>query len=69
MDEDAGKAAACRQIEKKFIEEHLIRWVPAFCEMVIQEAELPFYQAVAALTRSFIEFEMEEMNRNGDGVA
>jgi TorA maturation chaperone TorD len=37
--------------------------------MVIQEAELPFYQAVAALTRSFIEFDMEELNRNGDGVA
>ena len=66
---DADKAASCRQVEKKFIEEHLINWIPAFCEMVIQEAELPFYQAVAALTRSFIEFEMEEMNRNGDGVA
>jgi TorA maturation chaperone TorD len=67
-DEDRDKAVACRQVEKKFIEEHLIRWVPAFCEMVIQEAELPFYQAVAALTRSFIEFEMEEMNKNSDGV-
>jgi len=67
--EDPGQAQACRQVEKKFIEEHLIRWVPAFCEMVIQEAESPFYHAVAALTRSFIEFEMEEMNRNGDGVA
>ena len=66
---DADKAASCRQVEKKFIEEHLIRWVPTFCEMVIQEAELPFYQTAAALTRSFIEFEMEEMNRNGDGVA
>lgn len=69
MDEDADKAASCRQVEKKFIKEHLIRWVPAFCEMVIQEAELPFYHAMAALTRSFIELEMEEMNRNGDGVA
>lgn len=69
MDEDRDKAVACRQVEKKFIKEHLIRWVPAFCEMVIQEAELPFYQAMAALTRSFIDLEMEEMNRNGDGVA
>jgi TorA maturation chaperone TorD len=67
--EDPGQAQACRQVEKKFIEEHLIRWVPAFCEMVIQEAESPFYHAMAALTRSFIELEMEEMNRNGDGVA
>jgi TorA maturation chaperone TorD len=66
---DADKATACRQIEKKFVEEHLINWIPAFCEMVIQEAESPFYHAMAALTRSFIEFEMEEMKKNGDGVA
>lgn len=69
MDDDRDKAVACRQVEKKFIEEHLINWIPDFCEMVMQAAELPFYQAVAALTRSFIEFEMEETNRNGDGVA
>jgi TorA maturation chaperone TorD len=67
-DEDADKATACRQVEKKFIEEHLIRWIPNFCDKVIQEAELPFYHAIAALTRSFIEFETEEMNKNSDGV-
>jgi TorA maturation chaperone TorD len=65
---DADKATACRQVEKKFIEEHLTRWIPSFCEQVLQEAELPFYHAMAALTRSFIEFEMEEMNKNSNGV-
>jgi len=68
MDEDADKAAFCRQVEKKFIEEHLVRWIPNFCKKVIQEAELPFYQFLAALTRSFIEFEIQEINRNGDSV-
>jgi len=67
-DADADKATACRQIEKKFIEEHLVHWIPNFCEKVIQEAELPFYRSLGALTRSFIEFEIQEMNRNGDGV-
>jgi TorA maturation chaperone TorD len=67
-DEDTDKAVACRQVEKKFIEEHLIRWIPNFCDKVMREAELPFYRSLASLTRSFIEFEMEEMNRNGDGV-
>ncbi len=67
--EDPGPAQTCRQVEKKFIEEHLICWVPSFCEKVIEETESPFYQAMAALTRSFIDLEMEEMNRNGDGVA
>jgi TorA maturation chaperone TorD len=65
---DADKASGHRQAEKKFVEEHLMRWIPGFCEKVIQEAELPFYRAMAALTRSFIEFEIQEMNRNGDGV-
>jgi len=67
-DEDTDKAVACRQVEKKFIEEHLIRWIPNFCDKVIQEAEMPFYHAIAELTRSFIEFETEEMNKNSDGV-
>jgi TorA maturation chaperone TorD len=66
--EDPSQAQACRQVEKRFIEEHLICWVPSFCEQVLQEAELPFYRAMAALTRSFIEFEMEAISRNGDGV-
>ena len=68
MDEDRDKAVACRQVEKKFIEEHLINWIPNFCEKVVQETELPFYKAMATLTRSFIEFEMEEMKKNGDGI-
>ncbi len=67
--EDPGQAQACRQVEKRFIEEHLICWVPSFCEKVIEETESPFYHAMAALTRSFIELEMEEMNRNGDGIS
>lgn len=60
-DEDKEKALYCRQIEKKFIEEHLICWVPIFCEKVIQQAELPFYREVAGLTRKFIEFERKEL--------
>jgi TorA maturation chaperone TorD len=65
---DADKAGACRKIERKFIEEHLIRWVPAFCEKVMQAAELPFYHAMAELTRTFLEYELKEMKKNGDGV-
>jgi TorA maturation chaperone TorD len=68
MNADADAAVSCRQTEKKFIEGHLVRWIPDFCKNVMQQAELPFYRALAALTRSFIEFEIQEMNRNGDGV-
>ncbi len=68
MESDADGAAACRNVEKKFIEEHLIRWIPNFCEKVIQDAQMPFYRSFAELTINFIEYEMEEMKKNGNGV-
>jgi TorA maturation chaperone TorD len=60
-DEDEDGALECLKTEKKFIEEHLVRWVPAFCDKVIKEAELPFYREMAALTKNFIEFERQEV--------
>jgi TorA maturation chaperone TorD len=60
-DEDEDGALDCLKTEKKFIEEHLVRWVPAFCDKVIKEAELPFYREMAALTKNFIEFERQEV--------
>ncbi len=62
-DSDTDGAAYCRKIEEKFIEEHMVPWVPAFCEKVMQEAELPFYKNLAAITRNFIEFEKDEMKK------
>jgi TorA maturation chaperone TorD len=64
-DSDTDGAASCRNIEKKFIEEHLIPWVPEFCEKIVKEAELPFYKDLAALTRNFIEFERDEIIKIG----
>jgi TorA maturation chaperone TorD len=63
---DADKATSYRQIEKKFVEAHLFQWIPSFCEKVMEHTELSFYRAMAALTRSFIKFEMEELKINGD---
>jgi TorA maturation chaperone TorD len=60
-DEDENAGLHCLKTEKKFIEEHLVPWVPAFCDKVIKEAELSFYREMAALTKSFMEFEKEEV--------
>jgi TorA maturation chaperone TorD len=62
-DEDEDGALDCLKTEKKFLEEHLIRWVPVFCAMIIKEAELPFYREMAALTKRFVEFEKQEIAR------
>lgn len=60
-EEDGKTALDCLKVEKKFIEEHLVRWVPDFCDKVIKEAELSFYREMAALTKNFIEFERQEV--------
>jgi len=59
---DTKTASTCRHLEKIFIEEHLVRWIPTFCDKVIKEAESPFYREMAALTIKFIEFEKEKIN-------
>ena len=61
-EKDSDGAIYCLKIEKKFIEEHLVKWIPAFCDKVISGAELSFYREMAKLTRSFIELEEQEID-------
>lgn len=61
---DDEAALYCLKIEKRFIEDHLVKWIPQFCEKVKQEAELPFYRDMAILTKHFIEFEKEEIHNS-----
>jgi len=63
---DEKAALYCRKIEKKFIEEHLLKWIPQFCDKVTEAAELPFYRDIAVLTKHFIVFEKEETNISGN---
>ncbi|CAB1062658.1 hypothetical protein D1BOALGB6SA_7438 [Olavius sp. associated proteobacterium Delta 1] len=61
--DDDKTALLCLKNEKIFVGEHLIRWIPDFCEKVIEATETPFYREMARLTRSFIEFEKEELSQ------
>ncbi len=58
-DEDSGRR--CLAMEKKFLQDHLLRWVPSFCRKVSAGAEMNFYREMAALTERFMRFENEEM--------
>lgn len=58
-DTDQDKALYCRGIEKKFVREHMSRWIPAFCDKVSGAGDLSFYRAIALLTKRFMDFEME----------
>jgi TorA maturation chaperone TorD len=69
QDDDKETALLCLENEKKFIDEHLFRWIPDFCNKVIQEADLPFYREMAKLTKNFIEFETEEIDKRGENFS
>lgn len=49
------------KIEKKFIDEHLEKWIPEFCQKVIKAAKLDFYRNLAEFTKDFIITEKEEV--------
>lgn len=55
---DEQRAIDCLAVEHRFLEQHLIKWVPQFCEQVITQTELSFYREMAKLTRDFIEADM-----------
>jgi TorA maturation chaperone TorD len=61
-EDDHENADFCLKVEKRFIEEHLGKWVPELCDKVSAEAESPFYREMAKFTKEFIEFDYEKTN-------
>jgi len=57
-------AIRCLEFEKKFIDKHLSQWVPIFCDKVKEVSRTAFYGEIAELTRQFIEFDRELIDRN-----
>jgi anaerobic sulfite reductase subunit A len=44
----------CFREQKKFLEEHLLNWVPAFCADVEKYASTDFYRAAAKITLNYL---------------
>jgi TorA maturation chaperone TorD len=61
-EKDWEGALYCQKMEKKFICDHLIKWIPAFCDKIISQAELSFYGDLADVTKDFITLEVEEID-------
>ena len=59
---DSEGALYCIKMEKKFLDDHIAKWIPLFCDKIIADAELSFYREIAKLTKHFIELEMEEIS-------
>jgi TorA maturation chaperone TorD len=62
-DKDKDGAIYCMKMEKKFLDEHIVRWIPVFCDKIIKEAEISFYREMAKLTKNFIDFDHSELTK------
>ena len=60
---DSENAKYCLTVQKKFTEEHLLKWVPQFCDEVIEKANMPFYREMAKVTRDFLQFDHDIINQ------
>ena len=47
-------------LQKKFLGEHLMNWVPDYCDELSSQAKTVFYREVAEITRDFLIAESEE---------
>ncbi|MFA5352868.1 MAG: molecular chaperone TorD family protein [Thermodesulfovibrionales bacterium] len=48
--------------EERFLVEHLLKWVPEYCDQVRSRAQTGFYRDVADLLKEFILSEYEEIS-------
>jgi TorA maturation chaperone TorD len=46
-------------LQENFLEEHLMNWVPYYCEQVIGRAKTSFYKEIAGIIISFLDNEYE----------
>lgn len=60
---DIKKAREIIEFEKKFITEHLAKWIPVFADKVIDRAQSSFYRGMAELTKEFVLLEAIELQK------
>lgn len=57
------KAWTCKEARRKFLEDHLGTWIPAFSTALFAEAGFPFYRSLAGFLAGFIEHEVRVVKR------
>lgn len=57
--QDSQEATKHIELQRKFLEEHLNKWIPAFSEDIIENTKQDFYRGAALLLRGFISLETE----------
>jgi TorA maturation chaperone TorD len=63
------KARLCRIVQRKFMDDHLGRWMPRFAELLARNAKGGHLEAVAALAAAFLHHELALLRARPEVVA
>lgn len=58
---DRKEALRLLEVQRSFLEEHALAWIPKFCDVMLQEAENDFYRGVAKLTRGYLNLDAVQL--------
>ncbi len=53
-----------RIIQNDFLNEHLMEWIPQFCDKILEKTSSSFYKELAIFTKQFLDFEYREILEN-----
>lgn len=62
---DSKQVEKFLQMQKNFLQEHLILWIPGLCARIRENAHGPFYKGVAGLLEAFMLLEAEAIDKFG----
>jgi anaerobic sulfite reductase subunit A len=51
------RAEELLRMQSRFLNDHLLKWVPDLCQAISEQAATDFYLAVALITKGFLEFD------------
>jgi TorA maturation chaperone TorD len=60
---DEAGALEYAGMQKDFLEKHVLKWVPRFCDEVVVRAKLECYQAIATLIKAFLELDVSSLSQ------
>ncbi len=54
-DENVEEVIKVTGKEQAFLKEHILKWIPRFCDLMLEQAQLDFYRGIARLTKGFVQ--------------
>lgn len=59
--DDVKEAKRLLEVQKKFLDEHALKWMPKLAKDIVENAETDFYKGVAYLTDGFLDLDRKAL--------